>query len=322
MQKQFPIYAFPVLTPNRTLRLLQLIDSHMNLHLLLKSTFTLLILLLSTQSYAQKDTLKVKLFVVTTNDGGEFIGEIISEDAKDLIIKTKDKGEVSIPKYQIKERKALESSDLNQFGEYIPAEVFSTRYFLTTNGLPIEKGESYVQWNLWGPDFELGVAKNFSVGLMTTWLANPVIANAKYCIPLNKKTSLGVGTLIGTTTWFYSGGLGLALPYASLTSGDRKSNISFSAGYGAVMFDEEASGRMLLSGAGMTKVGKKVSLVFDSFILPGNFNANTSTTALIIPGIRVQTAKDKAFQFGFAGIYADSEFVPLPIPFVQWYKKL
>lgn len=294
----------------------------MKLYIRLKTVFILLVMLTGTQAFAQTDSTKSKLFVITTNDGGEFIGEIVSEDSKEVLIKTKDKGEVSIPKYQIKSRKALESGDLNASGQYIPAEVFSTRYFITTNGLPIEKGESYVQWNLWGPDFEFGVAKNFSVGVMTTWFANPVIANAKYCIPLNKKTSLGVGTLIGTTTWFYSGGLGLALPYASLTSGDRKSNISFSAGYGAVMIDGFTNGRMLLSGAGMTKLGKKVSFVFDSFILPGNINTSTSTTALLIPGLRIQTASDKAFQFGFAGIYADNEFVPVPIPFVQWYKKL
>lgn len=295
----------------------------MKLHLLFKSTFVLLALLVSTQTYAQKDTTKTKLFVITTNDGGEFVGEIISEDAKEVLIKTKDKGEVSVPKYQIKERKALESGDLNQSGEYIPAEVFSTRYFITTNGLPIEKGESYVQWNLWGPDFEFGVSKNLSVGVMTTWIANPIIANAKYSIPLNKKTSLGVGALLGTSTWIAPGAFSVALPFASITNGDRRSNISFTAGYGALLFGDgvtDASGRMLLSGAGMTKVGKKVSLVFDSFIVPPK--DFSGTTAILIPSLRIQTASDKAFQFGFAGVYTDSEFVPLPIPFVQWYKKL
>lgn len=276
---------------------------------------------LSYQAQAQTDTAKSKkLYVITTNDGGEFIGEILSEDTKEVLIKTKDKGEVSIPKYQIKTRKELESGDLNLYGEYIPAEVFSTRYFITTNGLPIEKGESYVQWNLWGPDFEFGVAKNFSVGLMTTWLANPMIATAKYSIPLNKKTSLGIGTLIGTTTWIAPGQFGLALPFASLTNGDRKRNVSLTAGYGAVMFDGSASGKFLISGAGMAKVGKKISLVFDSFIVPGN--TSNENFALLIPGLRIQTASDKAFQFGFAGIYAGGDLVPLPIPFVQWYKKL
>src|SRR5574343_610327 len=287
----------------------------------IKTCLLVLTFVLSHQVQAQTDSVaSKKIFVITTNDGGEFVGEILSEDAKEVLIKTKDKGEVAIPKYQIKTRKELESGDLNFNGEYIPAEVFSTRYFITTNGLPIEKGESYVQWNLWGPDFEFGVAKNFSVGIMSTWLANPVIANAKYCIPLGKKTNLGVGTLIGTTTWFYSGGLGLAVPYASLTSGDRKKNISFTGGYGAVMVDGFTSGKMLFSAAGMTKIGRKVSLVFDSFLVPPG--ANGDPLALLIPGIRIQTASDKAFQFCFAGIYGGGEMVPLPIPFVHWYNKL
>lgn len=294
---------------------------HMTLQSTFKTCLLVLTFILNHQVQAQTDSVATKkIYVITTNDGGEFVGEILSEDAKEVLIKTKDKGEVAIPKYQIKTRKELESGDLNINGEYIPAEVFSTRYFITTNGLPIEKGESYVQWNLWGPDFEFGVAKNFSVGLMTSWLANPVIATAKYSIPLNKKTSLGVGTLLGTTTWIAPGSFVLALPFASLTNGDRKKNISFTAGYGAAVLDGFTSGKMLFSAAGMTKIGKKVSLVFDSFLVPPG--ANGDPLALLIPGLRIQTAEDKAFQFGFAGIYAGGEMVPLPIPFVQWYKKL
>ena len=293
----------------------------MNLQTTIKTCLIVLAFVLNQEVQAQTDSIaSKKIYVITTNDGGEFVGEIISEDTKEVLIKTKDKGEISIPKYQIKSRKELESGDLNMNGEYIPAEVFSTRYFITTNGLPIEKGESYVQWNLWGPDFEFGVAKNFSVGLMTTWLANPMVATAKYSIPLNKKTSLGLGTLLGTTTWIAPGGYGLALPFASLTNGDRKRNISVTAGYGAVLYERESAGKMLLSGAGMTKIGKKVSLVFDSFIVPGG--TGSETFALLIPGLRIQTASDKAFQFGFAGIYSGGDVVPLPIPFVQWYKKL
>jgi hypothetical protein len=40
--------------------------------------------------------------------------------------------------------------------------------------------------SLWGPDFEFGIAENFSVGVMTTWLAYPLVGTAKYSIPLAK----------------------------------------------------------------------------------------------------------------------------------------
>lgn len=288
------------------------------------SLFLVLFFFAFLQTNAQTDTSKnkgPKLYVITTNDGGEFIGEIISQDSKEILIKTQDRGEVSIPKYQVKEIKELAVGDINTSGVYIPAEVFSTRYFLTTNGLPIKKGENYILWSLWGPDFEFGIAENFSVGVMTTWLAYPLVGTAKYSIPLAKNASLGLGLLAGTSTWGSNVvSWQFALPFASLTLGDRKKNITFSGGYGSVANDGDNSGRALVSVAGMAKVGKKVSLVFDSFIFPAN--SDSGGGGLLIPGIRLQTANDKAFQFGFAGIVADGNVLPIPIPFVQWFKKI
>lgn len=300
----------------------QIKNSMKKLNSLKKTFLSLLCLLVLTAAHAQTDTSKVKTYVITTNDGGEFIGEIISQDAKEVLIQTKDKGQVSIPKYQVKEIREIKDGDINTGGVYIPDEVFSTRYFITTNGLPIKKGESYILWNLWGPDFQFGVADNLSVGVMTSWLAYPLVATAKYSIPVNDKVNIGVGLLAGTSTWG-SGSFffGFALPFGSVTFGDRKSNLTFSGGYGAVAFEGESSGRPLVSVSGMSKVGKKVSLVFDSFILPPN-SGNGSGGGLLIPGIRLQTAEDKAFQFGFAGIFADGEALPVPIPFVQWFKKI
>ena len=46
-----------------------------------------------------------------------------------------------------------------------------------------------------------------------------------------------------------------------------------------------------------------------------------STTMLFIPGIRIQSKNDRAFQFGFLGLYADNQMLPLPIPMVQWFRK-
>jgi hypothetical protein len=70
----------------------------------------------------------------------------------------------------------------------------------------------------------------------------------------------------------------------------------------------------------MAKVSKKLTVVFDSFIMPPD--ANGSGFALLIPGLRLQTESDKAFQFGFAGIVRGGEAYPIPIPMVQWYRML
>lgn len=292
------------------------------------------------QEITKSDTSKI--FIIVKHDGTQFVGNILSQDAREVLIETKETGQVIIPKHEIKEIRELKANELSSSGTYTPAEVFSTRYFITTNGLPIEKKESYVQWNLFGPDFQFGVGKNFGLGIMTSWFAIPIIGTAKYSIRISENVNLGVGALLGTGSWT-APDFGIALPFSSLTFGDRKRNITFSGGYGAIFDDNGGSGRTLFSIAGLVKAGKKICIVFDSFIVPpGEYytydeyqydpvTGNTTITqarkrraglALLIPGIRWQIDSEKAFQFGFAGLSYDREFVPSPIPMVQWYRKL
>jgi hypothetical protein len=302
-----------------------------------------------------------KLYLVTKHDGAEFLGKIISYDARELLLVTEEIGEIFIPKHVIK---TIKEVNPEQFKEFSDEDIFATRYFITTNGLPIKRGENYIQWNLYGPDFQFGIADNLGIGIMTSWVAIPVIGNIKYSIKLGKNTSMALGALLGTGSWGYPD-LGLALPFASFTLGNRKNNLTFSAGYGGLFYSEDrynpitsteykdkfSEGRMLLSVAGIAKINSKFSLVFDSFISPwgtdktytdwvdkGVWNPDkneyisnwvqetrterTPNLALILPGIRWQIDANKAFQFGFTGLYYDGEFLPTPIPMVQWYRKL
>jgi hypothetical protein len=287
---------------------------------LLAAIITLTAVLFGFNATAQDTTnTSNKLFVVIKNDGTEYVGKIISQDAREVLIETEKIGRVYIPRHEIREIREVKAGELKG-GEFIGEEVFATRYFLTTNGLPIEKNESYILWNLYGPDFQFGIGKNLSVGVMTSWLATPIIGSVKYTLVSNDGFSFAAGTLIGTLSWvkLSSGGF---LPYGAATVGNRKSNLSISAGYGALFSEGEVSGRALASVAGMTKVGKKVSLVFDSFIVPPK-STDGEFFALLFPGLRFKTGEDRAFQFGFAGIYAANELVPFPIPMVQWFRKL
>jgi hypothetical protein len=340
----------------------------------MKLKFTSLIILLmcifalnvfSQENPAQPVSDTTKMHVITKNDRTTFVGRIVSQDAREVLIETKEIGLVAIPKHEIREIREIETRELNVKGDYVPGEVFATRYFITTNGLSIAKGENYMIWQLFGPDIQFGVSENFGLGVMTTWLGAPIIGTAKYSIPFNENTSLALGLLAGTDTW-YGTGFALALPYAAFTVGDRIVNLTFSAGYGVLGFKEEiynfntgrsskkrvSQGRMLISFAGMFKAGKKVSIVFDSFIVPGGkkyqttefyevyqFNPNTGFDeyvetrernvtkkregfALILPGLRFQTDPHKAFQFGFAGVFAGGEAVPIPVPMIQFFQKL
>jgi len=261
------------------------------------------------------------IYIITTHDGLEFIGTIKYQDSKEVIVVTKKLGEVSIPKYQIREIKKATDKDFSGDGTYVPEEIFATRYFLTTNGLGLKKSESYVVWNLYGPDIQFGVADNFSVGLMTSWFGMPIIGTAKYSFNVTENVNIAAGLLAGTGSWAIPD-FGLMMPFGALTFGDRRHNLNFAAGYGTVWFDQDNASTGMFSIGGLSRISKKVSFVFDSFIIPERAGVeNSGTLALLIPGFRIQNHMDRAFQFGFAGFLFEGEAIPLAIPMVQWFRR-
>ena len=287
-----------------------------------KSLLLLSFLCFSYLSFSQNDSTSVQdtnqyRFVKT--DGGEIFGKILSQDAREILVLTKDNRKIYIPQHTIKEIVLINSNNFNQKGDFVGEDKFSTRYFITTNGLPIKKGENYVQWNLFGPDFQFGIGENLGVGLMTSWFGIPIIGTIKKSWELGDKTQVAIGGLFGTGSWA-SPDFGGMLPFGTISFGDRTKNIAISAGYGAIWQDGGTTGRALTSIAGMIKVSQKVSLVFDSFIfLP---RKTESGLALLIPGVRIHQSEGKAIQFGFIGMYANNELIPVPIPSIQWYRSL
>ena len=298
---------------------------------------SLFVLFFGLFSFGQTDTLVAKdtsTYRIVKADGTEFIGKILSQDAREVLLLNQDGRQIYIPQYMIKEIILLEKKDFNGKGEYIADDAFATRYFLTTNGLPIKKGEHYVQWNLFGPDFEFGVGKNLGIGLMTSWIGMPIIATVKKSFRISEKSQFALGSLVGTGTWAAPefGGL---LPYGSLSFGDRKHNVAFSGGYGAVWTNGDSYGRAVAGVAAMFRISEKVSFVFDSFVLfprEGTlvtspygytyFKGRRDGFALIIPGIRWHQDDRSAFQFGLTGVVAERELIPFPIPMVQWFRRL
>lgn len=305
---------------------------------------------------------------VVKQNGVAFTGRILSQDARELLIETEDLGLVYIPKHEIREIIEIKAGEMA-----ITGGLFSTRYFLTTNGFSIKKGDNYVQWNLFGPDFQFGVADNLSLGIMTSWVGMPIIGTAKYSFRINKDFCGGVGFLGGTGSWAFPE-FGLLLPFGFVTLGNRVNNLNFSAGYGA-LFQERSEtiytivnvpaegstnsytsetntysmgeGRPLLSLAGMFRLNNKFSFVFDTFImLAGKERTETSlnqtyneATGLVTwyltsqkikpdpfmvlsPGLRFQATENSSFQFGFTGVHVEGEFLPVPIPMVQWFRKI
>jgi hypothetical protein len=329
----------------------------------------LLVLGLSGASFGQNasDTTVVNYKIIKQN-GVAFVGKIITQDAREVLIETREMGLVFIPKHEIREMVEIKAGEKGANGE-----LFSTRYFLTTNGFPVKKGDNYVQWNLFGPDFQFGVADHFGVGIMTSWVGTPVIGTAKFSLELGKNLHAGLGFLGGTGSWAFPE-IGLLLPFSFFTIGNRVNNVNFSAGYGA-LFNErtetfytiqnipteyatnsvttksttynDSEGRVLLSLAGTFRLNNKFSFVFDSFFMLAGKETTSQVLkeswsegsrkatyfidnevnkrfplVVIVPGLRFQASANSSIQFGFTGVHFDGEFVQVPIPMVQWFRKI
>jgi hypothetical protein len=330
---------------------------------------TLVISCFAVASYAQVavDSTGVVHKIIKQN-GASFTGKILSEDAREILLDSREMGLVYIPRHEVDQIIEVREGERHTNGD-----LFATRYFLTTNGFPVKKGDNYVQWNLFGPDFQFGIADHFGVGIMTSWVGMPIIGTAKYSATLGKNLHGGLGFLGGTGSWAFPE-FGLALPFGFLTVGNKYNNLNVSAGYG-LLFQEttettftilnvpsdyhtnsftsvsndinDTEGRFLWSVAGMFRLNSKFSFVFDSFFMVrgkdrerqelietydniknlGTYSIKTEVVKaeplfVLAPGLRFQANERSSFQFGFIGLHFDGEFVQVPIPMIQWFRKI
>lgn len=330
----------------------------------------------STSTFISPPDSLVQKKVVTTINGQVYIGQILSDDGREILIETDKLGKLFISKSDIKSIVDLKDEKDIKHGEFNATGPFTTRYAFTTNALPITKGENYALLNLYGPEVHFAVTDNLNIGVMSTWIASPFVFAAKYSHKTtNEKINLSAGALIGTSGYLTSfRGIG-GLYFGNITFGDRKNNITFSAGYahlktgiyndnylapdeypndGQVYQLYERSLNPVSKGpmfsiAGIAKVGAKASFVFDSMfgyfsssrnrqVYVDNFdgtskivssNVDTKSIALFfMPGMRFQSAENKAIQVSLAGVsfkrlqgYVNTETISVPIPMVSWFFK-
>lgn len=279
---------------------------------------------------AQTDTTKTeneKLYVVTKNDGTQYIGKIISDDGRELLIYTEKLGKIYIPKSDVKEIKEIKSESEIKNGEFNDEGPFSTRYAFTTNALPIVKGENYALVNLYGPEVHFAVTNHLNIGVMSTWAGSPLALALKYTIPTkNEKLNFSLGTVSGSSGYINNfRGYG-GLHFANMTYGDRKANITLAGGYahfqtgnqiniltpGVYLTNETyypsynetqfqnikqpAIQGPMFSIAGITKVGAKASFVFDSML--GFFNISTTRD-----NVQSRTLQEPDYPNGIPGKY-------------------
>jgi hypothetical protein len=187
----------------------------------------------SLNSNAQTITSDTTLRLVERYDGVKYIAKILSDDGRELLLETEALGKLYILKSEVKRISIIEDLGDVKNGELREESPFSTRYAFTNNALPIKKNEHYAMVNLFGPEIHFAVTDRLNIGVMTTWIGSPLVAVGKYTIPTsNENVNFSIGTMLGTSGYLNQfRGFG-GLHWGTFTYGDRKNNLSFSAGFG------------------------------------------------------------------------------------------
>ena len=199
------------------------------------SIFAIVLISVSSQIHAQVKASDSTLRLIEKNDGTKYIAIILSDDARELLIETETIGKIYIPKSEVKRITLIENQDEIKNGELLEESPFSTRYAFTNNALPIKRNDHYALVNLFGPEAHFAVNDHLNIGVMSTWIGSPLVAVGKYTIPTsNKKVNFSIASMFGTTGYL-NGFKGFGgLHWGTFTYGNRKNNISFSAGFGYI----------------------------------------------------------------------------------------
>ena len=226
--------------------------------------------------FAEGDSLSSKnLFLIIKNDGGEYIGEIISDDGREILVITKQVGKLYLNKSEISSiSKVEEKISSIKNGEFRASGPFTTRYYFTNNALPIKRNENYGLIHVYGPEVHLSVANKTSVGVMASWIASPIALALKQQILSYKKFHFSIGSIIGSSGYINQGQTYGGLHWGTITLGDRSSNISFSAGIAHINWPSNDDNFM----SGIREIGERFSYSFYDethpyFIAEEDYNA-------------------------------------------------
>ena len=215
-----------------------------------------------------------QIWHISTQDGNDYIGNLVSQDADKVVIRTTSIGEIAIPKSQIKVMEPVKKEQMVD-GDFWYESPHNTRYFWAPNGYGLRKGEGYYQ-NTWVllNQAAYGVSDNFSigVGMIPTFLFGaegfPFWITPKVSIPLKKDAvNLGAGLLyINAVGLGLDGGGGAGIAYGVLTTGPRDRNMTLGLGYGFA--DGGWADYPTITISGMYRTSKRFTLLTENYLIP------------------------------------------------------
>jgi len=268
---------------------------------------SMILFCLFSDSQAQSDPISRKdtMYMITTNDGGEFVGKIISDDSREVVIIDRTKGKLILPKYSIKLMEMVKQSNL--VGNMIVhANPHPSRYLFTPSAIALKRGEGYMNWFYFLIfQMQYGITDNFSMGITTSWILSPTMINLKYTVPVSDELCFAIGGQIGKLTIWDDNSV--ALGFASSTIGTAESNVSLNVGYGSYMRD----GITIATLSGVQRISENASIMGEFWYCQPN---NGTPFFMGGPAFRIYSGRKSTYDIALLAIGNKSfQLWPLPL---------
>lgn len=223
---------------------------------------------------------------VKTTNGSVVVGTLVSESETEVVLKTRQLGEVTLQRANIKRIEKIDPERIRGDGTYWFRNPQSTRYFFAPSALGIPGGEGYYQntWVLFN-NVNYGLTDNLSIGAGTV----PIFLFGADVVPIwilpkvsvstpSEHVHFAGGAVLGGV---FSGAenVGLGLFYGSATVGTRDHNATLGVGYGYA--DGELSDAPVLNASGMVRLSRSFYVISENYVFPG-----TDSFALLSAGLR------------------------------------
>lgn len=215
----------------------------------------------------ERQKVETAVIVETTNNASYF-GSIIGATAKTLVMKSTLIGTFEIQSNTIS-KITLSGAYINRKGRNWFSNPNATRYFFAPSAIPLKKKEGYFQnAYLLANSVSVGVTNSITIGggvvIPLLFYVTPKISYEVY-----KNLYLGAGILF-TQSFITDFNLSAGIGYGLITVGNREHNLTLGSGYGYAKFDSsyKATPMPIVTINGMTRIGKKLSLVTENWLIP------------------------------------------------------
>ena len=222
--------------------------------------------------HAQETDSEEQVYRIEMTEGQVLVGILLSETDTSVVVKTRQFGEVTLQRVNIKEMTQVDSNRIRN-GAYWFQNPQSTRYLFAPNAIGIPDGQGYYQntWVLFN-NVNYGVSDNFSIGAGTV----PIFLFGADVVPIwllpkvsfstpQEKLHFAGGAVLGGVLGEENESVGLL--YGATTVGSRDHNATLGVGYGYL--NEGISDSPLINISGMTRLGQKSYLITENYIFPG-----------------------------------------------------